>query len=113
MAHQIGTYTLPVYPEAETYEYGPIQLSGMVRALDGSGITHYVANKLHWAGHWAGLTTTQRNSIMTQLQTQAHLSWYPPEAPTTSYTVRVLSGFARPMAEAPNAWEVHFELEEV
>lgn len=117
MAHKIGVsgseYTLPVTPEAETYEYGPVQLAGMARALDGSGITHYVAAKRRWAGHWAGLTAAQRNSIMTELERQAHLSWYPAEAPATQYIVRVLSGFARPMAEAPDWWEVHFELEEV
>jgi len=117
MAHKIGLsgseYTLPVNPEAETYEVGSVQLAGMARALDGSGITHYVAAKKRWAGHWAGLTAAQRNSIMAELERQAHLSWYPPEAADTQYIVRVLSGFARPMADASGWWEVHFELEQV
>ena len=117
MAHKIGLsgseYTLPVNPEAETYEVGAVQLAGMGRALDGSALTHYVAAKRRWRGHWPALTAAQRNSIMAELERQAHLSWYPVEADTTQYTVRVLSGFARPMAEAPDWWEVHFELEEV
>ncbi len=117
MAHKIGVsgseYTLPVTPEAETYEYGPVQLAGMARALDGSGITHYVAAKRRWAGHWAGLTAAQRNSIMRELERQAHLSWYPAEAPATQYIVRVLAASARPMTDALGYWEVHFDLEEV
>ena len=102
---------LPVTPGGDLRVW-----SGTARrhgCADGSGITHYVAAKRRWAGHWAGLTAAQRNSIMTELERQAHLSWYPAEAPATQYIVRVLSGFARPMAEAPDWWEVHFELEEV
>lgn len=113
MAHQIGTYTLPVMPEAESYEVGQVPLAGMARALDGSAITHYLAAKRRWAGHWAGLSAAQRNSIMAELEKQQHLTWYPAEAPTTAYTVRVLAVSARPMADAPGYWEVHFDLEEV
>ena len=117
MAHKIGLsgseYTLPANPEAETYEVGAVQLAGMGRALDGSALTHYVAAKRRWRGHWAGLTTAQRDSIMTELERQAHLSWYPVEAPTTQYTVRVLSASWKPMAGAPAWYEVYFELEQV
>lgn len=117
MAHSIGVsgseYILPVTPEAETYEVSLVPLAGMVRALDGTALTHYVAAKRRWAGHWPGLTVAQRNSIITELERQAHLSWYPWEADTTQYTVRVLSAFWKPMPEAPAYFDVHFELEQV
>ena len=117
MAHKIGLsgseYTLPVNPEAETYDVGIVSLAGMGRALDGSALTHYVAAKRRWRGHWTGLTAAQRDSIMTELERQAHLSWYPVEADTTQYTVRVLSATWNPMPGAPAWYEVHFELEQV
>ena len=117
MPHKIGVsgseYTLPVMPEAETYQVGPVQLAGLARALDGTALTHYVAAKKRWVGHWPGLTAAQRNSIMTEMERQAHLSWYPWEADTTQYTVRVLSAFWVPMPDAPAYFNVHFELEQV
>jgi hypothetical protein len=113
MAHKIGTYTLPVTPDAETYEVSLVQLAGMVRALDGSGVTHYLAAKKRWTGTWQGLTSSQRNSIMTQLLTQADISWYPWEEDTTQYTVRVLSASWTATPGAPGYSDVHFELEQV
>lgn len=113
MAHQIGSYTLPVNPDAESYEVSSVSLASMVRALDGSAVTHYVADKLRWSGHWPGLTATQRDSIMTQLRAQEHIAWYPPEEPNTEYTVRVLSASWKPTSGASEYFDVYFELEEV
>jgi hypothetical protein len=117
MAHKIGVsgseYTLPVAPEAGTYEVGAVPLAGMTRALDGTALTHYVADKRRWAGHWSGLTTAQRDFIMAELRRQAHLSWYPYEEPTTQYTVRVVNGYWVPTPNAPAYYDVHFELEQV
>lgn len=112
MAHKIGTYTLPVTPDAETYEVSLVPLAGMTRALDGTAVTHYLAAKKRWAGTWPGVTASERNSIMTQLLTQGHISWYPWEEPSTAYTVRVLSASWTATPGAPSRFDVHFELEE-
>jgi len=113
MAHKIGSYALPVAPDAEGYEVSVLQLAGMTRALDGTAVTHYLTAKKRWAGSWSGLTADQRNSIMTQLLTQGHISWYPWEEDSTQYTVRVLSGSWGATPGSVNRFTVYFELEQV
>ena len=117
MAHKIGVsgseYTLPSNPEAGDYQVGPVPLAGMARALDGSALTDFVADKLQWSGHWSALTAAQRDFIMTELRRQAHLSWYPPEAATTQYTVRVIEGHWAVTPGTSDVYDVYFALEQV
>lgn len=85
-------------------------IAGAERTLDGTLRTQFVAAKKRWPSVvWRGITSTQRDTILTELRRMAHLSWQPPESGT--FTVRVVSSSWRKLNAA--RYEVTAELEEV
>lgn len=108
----IGTYTLPVEPDAQSYTIRPVAVAGHRRALDGTMNSFYVAAKRGWHVTVSGLTAAQRDSMLGQLGTLGHLAWEPPEG--GSYTVYVVGQpQATPLQGAEANWAVTFDVEQV
>ena len=110
MSNTIGTYPVPVDPEVDGYSYSSNVLSASDRMLNGTLRTHFVAAKGRWPVTWKGLTATERDLLMVQLETLGHISWQPPEG--GSFTVKVNSSSWQPL-EGTQRYSVTADLEEV
>jgi len=81
------------------------------RALTGALVSFYAAMKWTWSVKWSGVSSSDRDLIMAELDTQAHLAWTPPEG--TAFTVRVNSASWTPTPNGESCYDVSTELEEV
>jgi hypothetical protein len=89
MSNTIGTYAVPKDPAIEEYDVSTTVVKASERMLDGTLRSHYVIYKKSWSVTWKGLTSAQRDLVIAQLNTLAHIAWTPPEG--TAYTVAVQS----------------------
>ena len=106
----VGSYTVPVEPDAENYRVENLAVMASERALDGTLHSTYAAMKRRWQVSWSGLTATQRDSLMTQLRTQAHINLQPPEG--GSYTVQVADASWELSSGAKDRYTVSARFEE-
>lgn len=110
MSNTLGTYSVPVDPEIEDYGNASNVIAASERMLDGTLRTHFVAAKGRWSATWKGLTSTERDLLMAQLRSLAHVAWVPPEG--GSFTVKVNSSSWKPLANG-QWFSVTAELEEI
>lgn len=80
------------------------------RALDGTLVSFYSALKWTWAVKWSGVSSSDRDLIIAELDTLAHIAWTPVEG--TAYTVRVMSGKWSPTPGGESCYDVECELEQ-
>lgn len=100
--------TTTVDPEARSYEVAGTMASAR-RALDGTLRTQFRTLKRTWRGLRFHVTSTQRDTLLTELRRAQHLAWIPPEG--GSFTVEVESHSWLP--EGPGRFVVQASLLEV
>lgn len=109
MSCTIGTYSAQNPTTTYTRAIKPIGASR--RAISGALVSFYAAMKNTWSVKWSGVTSTVRDYLMDQLDTQAHIAWTPPEG--AAYTVRVISAKWLPTVGGEEAsYDVECELEQ-
>lgn len=108
MSVVIGGYTALNPTTSYTRAIKPIGASR--RALTGALVTFYSAMKFTWSVKWGGLTSTIRDLIMAELDTQAIIDWTDVDAVESH--VRVVSAKWLPTPSGESSWDVECELEE-
>lgn len=74
-------------PAKNSYKKSNKQLGGSQRTADGTRKRHITATKGTWSVTWEMLDSTERSTLVTELNRQVTLSWQPPEGST--YSVQV------------------------
>jgi len=108
MSVVIGGYTATNPTTSYSLAIKPIGASR--RALSGALVTFYSATKSIWSVKWSGLTSTIRDLIMAELDTQAIIAWT--DVDGTETFVRVNSAKWSPTPSGESSYDVEAELEE-
>lgn len=91
------------------YEQTSTMVGTSQRTLDGTRKRHIAAQKKRWLVVWQALTTAQQNTLTTELNRKADLSWKPPTGST--YTVQVDSYTVDAFTQS--TWQVTAIMEQV
>ena len=96
-------------PEQSGYVKEALAIGAATRTLNGTLRSHYAAAKAAWTVPWRGLSTTQKNTLATEVVRTQDLVWLPPEG--GSFNVRVMNASWHQMAS--HLWAADVRLEEV
>jgi hypothetical protein len=109
----LGTlYTIPVEPDAGSYNIDDVIVGNSQRMIDGTLQTCFITSKRAWSVSWSDLTEAEKDTLLTELRRAQHVYWQPPEL-ATAVLVSVRNRSWAETSGATGVYTVQASLEEV